>query len=157
MARAPKEHLKQEQLEHWRNLPENQNPMAHMTEIPYKSTGSSFGACGVRIDGNPAFVDAVLSCLKPLLDGENAITRLELARRPVDAVLEIGGESKHFGKRDAGSEVCYIRLHERGKHPFPPLSEIEALRRVVVARGEDTTNIDRVIAARKGVRHASLV
>ena len=84
--------------------------LKHMTPIAYKASGSTYGACGIRIDGNPAFVDAVLSHLKPILAGENHVTRLALARNPVDG--------SHFGKAfsnaASGAEVCYIRLHMRG-------------------------------------------
>jgi hypothetical protein len=81
-----------------------------MTPIPYKVRGSRYGACGVRIDGNPQFIDAVLSCLKPLLDGENHVTRLELARNIVDG----SGIGKTLDNADRGAECCYIRLHMRG-------------------------------------------
>jgi len=105
---------KSETLARWQGLPPNQDPLEHMTPIPYKSEGSRYGACGVRIDGNPRFVDAVLSCLKPLLDGENQVTRLELARNPVTPTLEINGQQKHFQNADDSAEVCYVRLHVRG-------------------------------------------
>ena len=81
-----------------------------MAPIPYKATGSTYGACGVRIDGSPKFVDAVLSNLQSLLDGENNVTRLGLSRNPVDGK----GLNKSFENRARGSEVCYIRLHVRG-------------------------------------------
>ena len=105
---------KAQALEKWRAIPAGQNPLEHMRPIPYKSTGSRYGACGVRIDGSPAFVDAVLSNLKGLLDGENQVTRLELSRAAVDTV-EINGETKSFANAAPGAEVCYIRLHVRGR------------------------------------------
>lgn len=98
-------------LNAWKNLQENQNPLIHMNPIPYKTTGSRYGACGIRIDGNPAFINAVLSRLKPLLDGENHLTRLELARQQVDGTA-LG---KKLDNKDAGAEVVYIRLHQRGR------------------------------------------
>ena len=104
---------KSEALAQWKRIEPNQDPLKYMNPIPYKTTGSRYGACGIRIDGNPAFVDAVLSRLQTLLDGENHITRLELARHPVDPV-EINGERKTFANADMGAEVCYIRLHVRG-------------------------------------------
>lgn len=97
-------------LAHWRKLVPI-NPLKHMLPIAYKSTGSSFGACGIRIDGTPEFIDAVLSNLKPLLDGENAVTRLELARTEVKANAAF---KKELNKAVAHAEVCYIRLHQRG-------------------------------------------
>jgi len=81
-----------------------------MEPIPYKAEGSSYGACGIRIDGSPAFIDAVLSRIQDVLDGENTVTRLELSRNVVDG-SKLG---KHFGKATRNAEVCYIRLHVRG-------------------------------------------
>ena len=104
---------KSEALATWRAMPAAQNPLEHMAPIPYKSEGSRYGACGIRIDGNPAFIDAVLSNLKPLLDGENQVTRLELARNEVKST-EINGEVRTFANAVSGAQVCYVRLHVRG-------------------------------------------
>jgi len=101
---------KAEGLRHWSELPENQPILSHFRPIPYKSEGSSYGACGVRIDGSPEFIDAVLSRLKDLIDAENQVTRLELARNPVKPVM-----GKAFHKAVANAEVCYIRCHLRGQ------------------------------------------
>ena len=105
---------KETTLKQWAALPPQQDPLQHMEAIPYKASGSRYGACGIRIDGTPAFIDAVLSNLKTLLDGENGSTRLELARRDVEPVLEVHGERKVFANTANGAQVCYIRLHERG-------------------------------------------
>jgi len=101
---------KEETLKRWQALPENQPILPHFTPLPYKASGSTYGACGIRIDGNPEFVDAVLSRLKDLIDGENHLTRLGLARNPVDG-SKLG---KAFSNQENGAEVCYIRLHTRG-------------------------------------------
>lgn len=103
-------HTKAEQLDKWEALPESLPIIPHFDVIPYKAKGSRYGACGIRIDGNPAFIDAVLSRLKDLLAGENTETRLELARHVVDG----RGIGKSLPNADTGAEVCYIRLHERG-------------------------------------------
>lgn len=100
-------------LRAWRLMTRRINPLKHMRPIPYKSEGSKYGCCGIRIDGTPEFIDAVLSNLTDLIDGENGVTRLELARRPVESV-EIKGERKCFDNAVMKAEVCYIRLHERG-------------------------------------------
>jgi len=105
--------LKSEAMAQWRSMEPGRDPLQSMTPIPYKARGSRYGACGIRIDGNPQFVEAVLSNLKSLIEGENHVTRLELARREVERV-EINGESKSFDNADTGAEVCYIRLHMRG-------------------------------------------
>ena len=105
-----KENCKENTLKRWRALEPNQNPLRHMHPIPYKARGSRYGACGVRIDGNPQFIDAVLSCLKGLIDGENHLTRLELSRNEVDG----SGLDKCFENSDRGAQCCYVRLHQRG-------------------------------------------
>jgi hypothetical protein len=104
---------KADALAHWRSLPEGLEILPHMTPIPYKAAGSSYGACGIRIDGNPEFVNAVLSRLKDLLDGENTVTRLGLARAPV-APREVGGKMRTYSKAAKQAECCYVRLHMRG-------------------------------------------
>lgn len=104
---------KDEALSHWKALQPGLPILPHMTPIAYKASGSTYGACGIRIDGNPAFIDAVLSRLQDLLDGENTVTRLGLARNPV-AAPEINGKRKGFGNADTGAECCYVRLHVRG-------------------------------------------
>ena len=47
-------------LQMWRELPENIPLLDHFTPIPADAKGSTFGACGIRISGNPQFIDAVL-------------------------------------------------------------------------------------------------
>lgn len=102
---------KAEAMDRWEKLPENMPIMPHFAAIPYKSRGSNYGACGIRIDGTPEFIDAVLSHLKELLQGEGIDTRLGLARNVVDG-SGIGKETPNRASNDA--ECCYIRLHERG-------------------------------------------
>ncbi len=94
----------------WRNLAPNAPILPHFEPVQYKARGSRYGACGIRIDGSPAFIDAVLSRLKDLIAGENAQTRLELARRPVDG----SGIGKALPNAGLAAECCYIRLHTRG-------------------------------------------
>lgn len=102
--------MKSDTLAHWKKLPENQPVLKHFHPIPYKAKGSSYGACGIRIDGTPEFIDAVLSRLKDVIAGENHVTRLELARTQVDGA-KLG---KDFSKAAPNAEVCYVRLHMRG-------------------------------------------
>lgn len=92
-------------------MPDNQPMLKHFNPIPYKASGSTYGACGIRIDGNPQFVEAVLSHLKELIAGENHVTRLALARNVVDG----SGIGKELPNADSKAEVCYIRLHVRGR------------------------------------------
>ena len=100
---------KQQTMEAWERLPHNTPILPHFVPMPYKAKGSRYGTCGIRIDGTPAFVDAVLSHLHELLDGENDETRLVLSR---NAVGEFGDHD--FCNKEEGAEVCYIRLQERG-------------------------------------------
>ena len=101
---------KADTLRAWKALQPNQAILPHFEPIPYKAEGSSYGACGIRIDGPAAFIDAVLSRIQDLTDGENIETRLELSRQVVDG-SKLG---KRFNKASPGAEVCYIRLHQRG-------------------------------------------
>ena len=101
---------KSDALAHWRTLKPNQPILPFMRPIPYKSVGSRYGACGIRIDGNPQFIDAVLSRIKDLLEGESNTTRLELARSEVDG----RGIGKTLDNMDLNAQCVYIRLHERG-------------------------------------------
>ena len=100
---------KSETLDRWRNLAPNADPLPHFAPIPYKSEGSSYGACGVRIDGSPAFVEAVLSNLKSLLSAENHVTRLELSRKRIEPTAD-----RPCPKMARNAEVCYVRCHVRG-------------------------------------------
>lgn len=96
-------------LARWKELEPNQPILRHMTPIDPRAKGSRYGACGIRIDGNPQFVDAVLSRLQDLIDGENALTRLGLSRNIVES-----GDGRQFDNAEADAECCYIRLHMRG-------------------------------------------
>jgi len=104
---------KAEALKRWGALEPGADPLAVMAPIPYKATGSRYGADGVRITGSPTFVDAVMSCLKPILDGENHATRLTLSRAEVKPT-EINGETRSFQNAAPGAEVVYIALNMRG-------------------------------------------
>lgn len=108
---------KQEALRRWVGLEPNQPVMPHFTPIAADAKGSTFGACGIRISGNPAFVDAVLSRLKDLLEAESGSTRLVLSRQQVKpvSIKKGGGESvdKHWDNAADDAEVCYIQIRER--------------------------------------------
>lgn len=100
---------KAEVLSNWKALPSDLPMLDKMVAIPYKSSGSKYGTCGIRIDGTPEFIDAVLSHLKELIGGENDETRLQLSRNKVAPM-----EGHNFNNAEIGAECCYIRLHERG-------------------------------------------
>jgi hypothetical protein len=100
---------KSDALSKWRAMKPGQPILPHFEPIQYKLEGSSYGACGIRVDGSPEFVDAVLSRLQDLLAGENHVTRLELTYQPVKA-----RPGRPLNKAANNPHVCYIRLHQRG-------------------------------------------
>ena len=103
---------KKEALRRWQNLTPDQEILPHFTPIAADARGSTFGACGIRISGNPEFIDAVLSRLKDLLAAEAGSTRLTLSRQPVKTVA-IGDVEKKWNNADTDAETCYIQIRER--------------------------------------------
>ena len=107
---------KKEALRRWQNLEPDQEILPHFTPIAADARGSTFGACGIRISGNPEFIDAVLSRLKDLLAAEAGSTRLTLSRQPVKPVSIKNGEvvtNKQWQNADTDAETCYIQIRER--------------------------------------------
>lgn len=107
---------KKEALRRWQNLQPDQPILPHFTPIAADARGSTFGACGIRISGNPEFIDAVLSRIKDLLAAEAGSTRLNLSRQPVKAVSIKSGDSvvdKKWNNADTDAETCYIQIRER--------------------------------------------
>lgn len=107
---------KSEALRRWQLLDPDQEILTHFTPIPADAKGSTFGACGIRISGNPEFIDAVLSRLKDLLAAEAGSTRLSLSRQPVKTVAITTGDSvveKKWNNADTNAETCYIQIRER--------------------------------------------
>ena len=95
---------KGEALDHWEGLADGL-PLKPRP-LRYKHEGSTYGHDGLRIEGSRAFIDAVLSRLKPLLAMENRNTRIGLNYQAVQP---------REGKAASGGEwVCYIKFHERG-------------------------------------------
>ena len=96
---------KQNAIKHWRSLASDMplEPVA----IPYKQSGSTYGADGIRIEGSQEFIDAVLGRLSGLLDYENHETRLGLNYQQVEPRE---GKANNY----AGQWVCYVKIHERG-------------------------------------------
>ena len=98
---------KSETLEMWRGAPEAADIASIMQPIPYKHKGKTYGMDGVRIDGSPEFIRAVLGRLKPLMALENSHTRL------ATHVADCSEVDAKFNKGNGG-HVCYIRAHVRG-------------------------------------------
>jgi len=96
---------KAEAMQRWKTLPEDAplNP----DPIAYKTTGSTYGADGIRVEGTPEFVDAVLGRLKDLIAGENDTTRLGINYQSVEPRE---GKTQNF----IGNVVCYVKTYERG-------------------------------------------
>ena len=107
---------KKDAIRRWQNLEPDQPILPHFTPIAADARGSTFGACGIRISGNPEFIDAVLSRLKDLLAAEAGSTRLNLSRQPVKPVTINSGDSvvdKKWNNADTDAETCYIQIRER--------------------------------------------
>ena len=104
---------KKQAMKQWAELTPSADPLEVMAPIPYKATGSKYGADAVRITGSPEFVDAILSNLKQIIDGENHVTRLSFSRADVKPT-EINGETRTFENASAGAQAVYIQLHMRG-------------------------------------------
>lgn len=107
---------KKEAIHRWQMLEDNQPILPYFTPIAADAKGSTFGACGIRISGNPQFIDAVLSRLKDLIAAESGATRLSLARSEVKPVSFKNGETvqdKKWGNADTDAETCYIQIRER--------------------------------------------
>lgn len=121
---AKKNPTKAQVLEGWKELTPDMPMLDKMRAIPYKSKGSKYGTCGIRIDGTPDFIDAVLSHLKELIGGENEDTRLQLSRTRVEPL-----EGHDFGNAETDAECCYIRLHERGNEAAMVNHIVNAMRK----------------------------
>ena len=107
---------KKEALRRWQLLEADQPIIPYFTPIAADARGSTLGACGIRISGNPEFIDAVLSRLKDLLSLEAGSTRLSLSRQPVKTVAITQGDSvveKQWKNADTDAETCYIQVRER--------------------------------------------
>lgn len=121
---AAKNATKAEVLENWKSLTPDMPMLSKMRAIPYKSAGSKYGTCGIRIDGTPDFIDAVLSHLKELIGGENEDTRLQLSRTKVAPM-----DGHDFSNAESDAECCYIRLHERGSESARANHIVAAMRK----------------------------
>lgn len=114
---------KNEMMYHWAALKENQPIMPHFRSLPYKSQGSRYGTCGIRIDGTPEFVDAVLSHLKELLAAEGTKTRLACSYNEVKPVM-----GKGFDNAECNAVCAYIRREDRGDQIVAFEERLEAYR-----------------------------
>jgi hypothetical protein len=97
-------------IANWRALEPNQNPLTYMDAVLHGTKGSKFGLCGVRIEGNSQFIDAVLSNLQSLLDAETESTRLDITRMAVKPQEGYNAGQNAYGD----AEVMYIRMSQRG-------------------------------------------
>ena len=103
---------KKEALRRWQNLTPDQPILPHFTPIAADARGSTYGACGIRISGNPEFIDAVLSRLKDLIAAEAGSTRLTLNRSQVKPTT-VNDQTKQWANADTDAETCYIQIRER--------------------------------------------
>ena len=94
---------KKEIMQHWGALEPNQ-PL-HPCPVQYKHEGSTYHCDGVRITGSRAWIDAVLSRLKDLLEFENTQTRLQLSYQEA---------TDKEARLPMGTYYCYVQIHQRG-------------------------------------------
>ncbi len=108
MAQKPERLGKGAFLDHWRALPteDTRGAAKMMRSVAYKHRGSTFDQDGIRLTGSRAFIDAMLSTLKPLLERENLNERLQV--NYTEATDRESG-------LPMGSWTCYIQVHERGR------------------------------------------
>ena len=108
---------KAELLEHWHKLEPYQKILSHFTPIPPNATDPLFGACGIRITGNPKFIDAVLSNFKEILDAENYYQILHIQRQTVKPIEFTNGYhvvTKKWENKDTDvAESLYIQIRIR--------------------------------------------
>ena len=93
-------------LAKWRKTEPCPNLLEVMESLPPKHKGKTYGLDGIRIDGSPEFIWAVMSRLTDLIDGENQLTRLQLSMNNCSAA------EGDFNKGNGGY-VLYLRLHHR--------------------------------------------
>lgn len=154
---------KKDALRRWENLEPDQPILPHFTPISADARGSTFGACGIRIMGNPEFIDAVLSRLKDLLAAEAGTTRLNLSRQPVKPVVISKGDEKvdkKWGNADTDAETCYIQIRERtaktrqrkareSTAPLPNIEDDAALSLAALVPAKKDTDKPKTKADRK--------
>lgn len=106
---------KAQMMDRWKKLREG-GPMGilyWMTPNPRSMKGSRFGTNNIRIMGEPKFVDAVLSNLADLIDGENEETLLHLSQFDANEVVK-SDQLRSCPNVLPDAEVIYISLLERG-------------------------------------------
>ena len=107
-------HTKADLLAMWGTLPSDVDLATAISPMPGKHAGSSYGFDGIRIDGSPEFIKAVLGKLKDLLVMENTATRLSASWSAI-APRDKTEDGVRFGKPDGGlGYCCYIRAATRG-------------------------------------------
>jgi hypothetical protein len=94
---------KAEFIQYWGSIPDCQE--LDPAPVPYKHEGSTYAQDSIRITGTREYIDSVLSHLKPLLEFEGDMTRLQVVY-------------KQTVNRETGLPIdawnCYIQVHERG-------------------------------------------
>ena len=93
---------KDEMLTRWANV---QNAPLCPRPVPYKHRGSTYDCDGIRITGQPEFIDAVLYKLRDLLRFEGIETRLQVSYAPA---------TDRETRAPLGSFSCYVQVHQRG-------------------------------------------
>ena len=109
--------LKAETITHWSAI--TPEMLLKPDVVPYKHEGSTYDQDGIRITGSRAWIDSVLSRLKPLLEFEGDETRLQL-------VYQQSTDRKDGRQLDAWN--CYVQVHQRGDEAITMNQKSRAMR-----------------------------
>lgn len=104
---VPKWKISKDQIiKNWQSI-NPETPIA-LTPISKDHKGSTYGEDGIRITGNPQFINSVLGKIKPLLNYETPTTKLVLSYRETQSPSQV--ERGNLKK----SYVFYVQVKERG-------------------------------------------
>lgn len=98
---------KPEIIQHWKAITPGL-PMSQLRIIPQGFKGKTFSFDGMRINGSPEFIDAILSRIKELVAYEGGGTRLNVIYKQ-----QIDNKTQ---QAIPGSFSFYIQVKQRGKN-----------------------------------------
>lgn len=94
-------------VQHWKNITPGL-PMSQLRIIPQGHKGPTFSFDGLRINGSPEFIDAVLSRIKELVNYEGGGTRLGVMYKQ-----QVNNKTQQV---IPGSYSFYLQVKQRGKN-----------------------------------------
>ena len=109
-AKKPWKAKKADVIQFWKNL--RPNLPLQMTAVSENHKGTRFSADGIRITGNPQFINSVLSRLKDIIQYEGENFRLDVEYREIEA--------KHDSTPGSLEYVFYCHLVKDEDQSKPP-------------------------------------